>query len=66
MVVGVCGAASAFEACICFVVIGPAVCSWFVCGRSFHYLVGAVVSSILSVAVVLPTLRPCRLHLCAG
>jgi hypothetical protein len=66
MVVGTCGAASAFEACICFITVGPVGCSWFVGGWSFCCPVGAVVGSVLGVAVVLLMLRACRLHLSAG
>jgi hypothetical protein len=53
MVVGTCGAVSAFEACICFIIVGPVGCSWFVGGWSFRCPVGAVVGSVLGVAVVL-------------
>jgi hypothetical protein len=66
MMVGACGAASAFEACICFVVVSPAGCSWIVGGWSFCCPVDVGVGSVLSVAVVLSALRACRLHLSAG
>jgi hypothetical protein len=65
MVVGVCGAVFDLETCICFVIVGPMGCSWFIGGRSFHCPVGAIVGSVLDVVVVLPAVRACGLHLSA-
>jgi hypothetical protein len=66
MVVGVCGAASALETCICFIIVGPAGCFWFIGGRSFRCPVRTIVGSVLGIAVGLPTVRACGLRLSVG